>query len=356
MDLRGGERGKKSEPEQFLKMPANYYLFTGAAGYVGSHVLRFFIERGEHCVVLDNLSKGHREAVPEKTPFFQADISDTDQLAHIFNTYPVSGILHFAGYIEVGESVKDPGKYFENNVSRAVPFLEAVRKFQIPWVLFSSSAAVYGEPEKIPILENDSLKPTSPYGLTKLMMENMLQVYEKSFGIRSVCLRYFNAAGACPSGGLGESHTPESHLIPRACKAAINGVPFLSIYGTDYQTPDGTCIRDYVHIWDLAEAHYLSAKALDRGMNSTVYNIGSEKGYSVKEVLKTLEVISNRKIPIQIEERRAGDPAVLVASSKRIRQELGWDPKYQSLEKILVSAYQWHETHPDGFAKSLKNH
>jgi UDP-glucose 4-epimerase len=337
-------------------MSQKYYLFTGAAGYVGSHVLSFFLEREKKCIILDNLSKGYREAVPADIPFFQSDISDVEILNQIFNTYPVAGVLHFAGFIEVGESVKNPGKYFENNVSKAIPFLEVVRKCRIPWVLFSSSAAVYGEPVENPISESFPLRPTSPYGLTKLMMEEMLQVYERSFGIRSVCLRYFNASGAHPSGNLGEAHLPESHLIPLACQASLNLIPFLSMYGMDYPTPDGTCIRDYVHVWDLAQAHFLAAEALDKGLASTVYNIGSEKGYSVREVIENLEKISGRKVPVQTAGRRPGDPAVLVASSKKIRQELSWVPQCQSLDKILSSAYQWHKKHPDGFTKSLKNH
>jgi UDP-glucose 4-epimerase len=330
-------------------MSKGYYLFTGGAGYIGSHVLRFFLERDAPCLVLDNLSKGHREAVPPSIPLFSADISDEEKLQEIFRSYPILGILHFAGFIEVGESMKNPTKYLENNVAHAFPLLETAKKHEIPWILFSSSAAVYGEPKKIPIEETSLLQPTNIYGWTKLIFEQLLQAYHQAFGIRSIFLRYFNAAGAHPSGDIGEDHEPESHLIPLACKAALGKIEQLSIYGNDYPTRDGTCIRDYVHIQDLAMAHWLSAKSLEQGAPCEAFNLGSETGYSVKEVVAMVEKISGKKLPVIEAPRRQGDAAVLVASCKKFREKFGWEPKHSSLEEIVASAWEWHSRHPEGY-------
>lgn len=315
---------------------------TGAAGYVGSHVLRLFLEQNIDCVVLDDLSKGHREAVSKNTPIYIGNTGDENMLAEIFSAHPIQGILHFAGFIEVGESVKNPGKYFENNIAASIPLLEKAKSNRVPWIVFSSSAAVYGEPEKTPLDENAPKRPNNPYGLTKWTFEQMLQYYDSAFGLRSISLRYFNAAGAHPKGDLGENHHPESHLIPLACKAALAEKP-LSIFGNDYPTPDGTCIRDYVHIMDLAEAHLLSMQALQAGHRTDAYNIGSENGYSVKEVIQTVEKVSGKKVPVQVAARRLGDSAILVASSKKFQREFSWKPKHQSLETIVSSAWQWHQ-------------
>lgn len=324
-------------------------LMTGAAGYVGSHVLRLFLERDEKCVVLDDLSTGYRAAIPNAVPFFQANVSDDKILTEIFESYPIHGILHFAGFIEVGESVTNPTKYFENNLVRSMPLLEKSKEHRTPWIVFSSSAAVYGEPTKVPIEESDPKEPNNPYGFTKWIFEEMLRAYDHAYQLRSISLRYFNAAGAHPSGDLGEAHNPESHLIPRVCKTALGQSDHISIYGNDYPTPDGTCIRDYVHIMDLAEAHWLAAKSLRGGHSTSAYNLGSEKGYSVKDVIDSVATATGRKIQTRIEKRRAGDSAVLVASSKAFQKEFSWNPKSHSLEKIVSSAWHWHERHPRGF-------
>lgn len=336
-------------------MSEPYFLFTGAAGYVGSHVLRLFLEREKPCLVVDNLSTGHRDAVPPAVPFFQGGIQDSKLLSEIFRSYPVRGILHFAGFIEVGESVKNPGKYFENNLAHGLPLLEISRTFRIPWILFSSTAAVYGEPERVPIHESALKTPNNPYGLTKWAFEQMLAAYGDAYGIRSISLRYFNAAGAHPSAELGEDHDPESHLIPRACKAVLGQLESLEVYGADYPTPDGTCIRDYLHIQDLAETHLLAAQALDHGHVSDAYNVGSEKGYSVRQVIETLRLVSGKEISVCYSPRRAGDSAILVASSEKYRKEFSWSPKFQSLEKIVESAWTWHQARPGGFKKQTPN-
>jgi len=325
-------------------------LFAGGAGYVGSHVLRYFIERDLNCIVLDDLSKGHQEALPPDIPFFHGKISDRALLEKIFNSHSIAGILNFAGFIEVGESVTNPGKYFQNNLADPITLLEVSRKHPIPWLVFSSSAAVYGNPKRIPIHEQDEKNPTNPYGFTKLGFEAMLSAYDRAYRLRSISLRYFNAAGAHPSGDVGEAHHPESHLIPLVCKAALGLEKSVSIFGNDYPTPDGTCLRDYVHIMDLAEAHYLAVKALEDGHSSDAYNLGSEKGYSVNEVIEMVKKISGRNFTVETKPRRPGDAAGLVASSEKFRRDFNWSPKHPTLESIVKSAWIWHSRHPHGFA------
>jgi len=330
-------------------MPSDCFLLTGAAGYVGSHVLRLFLEQGQKCVVLDDLSKGHRLAVPSGVPFYQANISDENVLDEIFKAHTIAGVLHFAGFIEVGESMQNPAKYFENNLFAAIPLLEKVKTRKNCWIVFSSSAAVYGEPKQTPIHEHDPKNPNNPYGLTKWMFEEMLRAYDHSFGIRSISLRYFNAAGAHPAGDIGEDHAPESHLIPLVCQTALGKKDKIQIYGDDYPTQDGTCVRDYIHILDLAKAHWIAASSLQKGDPTKSYNLGNEKGYSVKEVIETVRRVTGKKINQEIAPRRKGDSAVLVASSKAFREEHGWKPEFETLEKIVESAWLWHHRHPDGF-------
>lgn len=325
-------------------------LITGGAGYVGSHVLRVLLDSGKSCIVLDDLSKGCLEALPQGIPFYQSAISNQKVLTEIFGSYPISGIMHFAGFIEVGESMKNPEKYFINNLSHAMPLLEQAKQVHIPWIVFSSSAAVYGEPRNTPIGEDAPKNPNNPYGITKWLFEEMLRAYDHAFKIRSISLRYFNAAGAHPSGKIGENHQPESHLIPRVCKTALGKMNAVSIFGNDYPTPDGTCIRDYIHVMDLAQAHLLAAEALQAGRPTAAYNLGSETGYSVKQVIEAVSKISGRKIPVEVAERRPGDAGILVASSKTFQKEFSWKPKYE-LTTIIQSAWAWHESHPEGFTR-----
>lgn len=335
-------------------MNRSSFLFAGGAGYVGSHAIRHFLEHDLNCIVLDDLSKGHREAVPDDIPFFEGKISDAKLLKKIFGSFQVSGILHFAGFIEVGESVDHPEKYFQNNLADPVVLLESAREHKIPWIVFSSSAAVYGNPKRVPIHEDDEKNPNNPYGFTKLGFEEMLKAYDQAYGIRSISLRYFNAAGAHPSGDFGEAHDPESHLIPRICKAALGIEKSVAVFGNDYPTPDGTCIRDYVHIMDLAKAHFLAVKALEQKHKTCAYNVGSENGYSVKEVIETIKRISGLNVPVENRPRRAGDSTRLVASSDKIRRDLGWDPKHPSIDEIVKSAWRWHAGHPFGYRDGAK--
>jgi len=324
-------------------------LFAGGAGYVGSHVLRSFLEHDYACVVLDDLSKGHRESLPQGVPFFQGRVSDSALLKKIFGSHSIAGILNFAGFIEVGESVANPGKYFQNNLAEPMALLESARAHQVPWIVFSSSAAVYGSPTRVPIREDDEKNPGNPYGFTKWAFEQMLVAYDQAYQMRSISLRYFNAAGAHPSGDIGEAHDPESHLIPLVCKAAMGIEKSISIFGNDYPTPDGTCIRDYIHIMDLAEAHFLAVKALEKGHGTEAFNLGSEHGNSVKEVIDTVKKISGRNFPVEIKGRRPGDSTSLVASSEKFSREFSWAPKFASLKSIIESAWVWHERHPQGF-------
>lgn len=324
------------------------FLFAGGAGYVGSHVLRYFLEWGLNCVILDDLSKGHRESIPSGVPFYEGKINDKAFLDRIFKSHKISGILHFAGFIEVGESVEKPEKYFHNNLADPIVLLESASEHGIKRLVFSSSAAVYGNPKRVPIHEDDEKNPNNPYGFTKLGFEAMLNAYDEAYGLRSISLRYFNAAGAHPSGEIGEAHEPESHLIPLICKAALGIKKSVSIFGNDYPTPDGTCIRDYIHVSDLAQAHFLAVKALEDGHRTDAYNLGSEKGYSVKEVVETVKKISGRDFTVEIKPRRPGDSTSLIASSEKIRREFGWKPAH-SLESIVKSAWTWHERHPRGY-------
>lgn len=325
-------------------------LVTGGAGYIGSHTVRELRDRGMDCVVYDNLVTGHIEAVGD-APFVKGDIFDKELLLKTFAEYKVDSVVHFAAYSQVGESMAHPAKYYRNNVAGTLSLLDAMLEGGVKYLVFSSSAATYGESGEGLITEDSPQRPTSVYGQTKLMMEQFMADFDRAYGMRYVALRYFNAAGAHKSGEIGEAHDPESHLIPVILQAALGVRDHIGIYGDDYPTRDGTCIRDYIHITDLADAHIRALDYLKNGGKSTHYNLGNGNGFSVKEVIETARRVTGRAIPARVEGRRPGDPATLVASSEKIKRELGWDPKYDSLEEIVASAWKWHSAHPHGYAK-----
>jgi UDP-glucose 4-epimerase len=320
---------------------------TGGAGYIGSHVVKELLRKGYQPTVLDNLQTGHRRAIKD-AHFIEGDLSNQDKLKEIFSSNSIHAVMHFAADSLVGESVENPLKYFNNNVKNSVKLLEIMSEFNVNKIVFSSSAAVYGEPGKIPIPEEHPCLPTNPYGETKWIFERVLNYFCEAGKLYYLSLRYFNAAGADPEGELGEDHSPETHVIPLVLKAALEGNP-ISIYGTDYDTADGTCIRDYVHVTDLAHAHILALQRLEKGQKSGIYNLGNGNGYSVKEVIEMGRRVTGKKIPSIESPRRQGDPARLVASSEKIREELGWAPKYPELETIVETAWKWHRKHPNGY-------
>ncbi|XID95928.1 UDP-glucose 4-epimerase GalE [Paenibacillaceae bacterium WGS1546] len=325
-------------------------LVTGGAGYIGSHAVAALLEKREQVVVIDNLYQGHREAVLGGE-LYEGDLRDADFLAKVFKENEIDGVIHFAANSLVGESMKDPGKYYHNNVYGTLCLLEQMKRSGVSRIVFSSTAATYGEPEKVPIDEYDRTLPTNAYGETKLAMEKMIRWFDVAHGIRFVSLRYFNAAGAHPSGRIGEDHAPETHLVPLVLQVALGQREFISVFGDDYPTEDGTCIRDYIHVCDLADAHLLALERLRKGGDSAIYNLGSGNGYSVKQVIETAREVTGHPIPVRIEPRRAGDPAVLIASSARARAELAWTPKREKLEEIVESSWEWHRAHPQGFGK-----
>lgn len=322
-------------------------LVTGGAGYIGSHVVKELLRQGHQPIVYDNLQTGHRRAVIEAL-FIEGNLADQERLKKTFHSYSIDAVMHFAADCLVGESVKDPLKYFNNNVKNSLQLLEILEENNIKKFVFSSSAAVYGEPEKIPITEEHPCIPTNPYGETKWIFEKVLQAFQDLGKLNYISLRYFNAAGADPEGKLGEDHSPETHLIPLVLKSVLNG-DFVPIYGTDYDTPDGTCIRDYIHVTDLAQAHVLALDKLEQEGISGIYNLGNGNGYSVREVIETARKVTGKNIVAIESLRRPGDPARLVASSEKIRNELGWIPKYPDLETIVETAWKWHRNHPKGY-------
>ncbi|WP_276357812.1 UDP-glucose 4-epimerase GalE [Cohnella caldifontis] len=323
-------------------------LVTGGAGYIGSHTTAALLEKGEEVVVVDNLYQGHREAVLGGK-LYEGDLRDEAFLSRVFAENDIDGVIHFAANSLVGESMKDPGKYYHNNVYGTLCLLEQMKKAGVSRIVFSSTAATYGEPERVPIDEYDRTVPTNAYGETKLAMEKMIRWFDAAHGIRSVSLRYFNAAGAHDSGRIGEDHRPESHLIPLVLQVPLGQRATISVFGDDYPTEDGTCVRDYIHVGDLSDAHLLALERLRAGGESAVYNLGSGRGYSVRQVVDIARKVTGHPIPVQIEPRRAGDPAVLVASSDRARRELGWQPRRDNLEDIIASAWRWHSAHPNGY-------
>ena len=322
-------------------------LVAGGAGYIGSHMTALLLEKGFEVVVADNLSTGHWEAA-KGAKLRVGDLRDSAFLDRLFSEFHIDGVINFAAFSLVGESVKEPLKYYDNNVGGSISMLQAMRRHGVDKIVFSSTAAVYGEPEKQPIEETDRTNPTNPYGETKLAIEKMLKWSDKAYGIRYVALRYFNAAGSNTEVGIGEDHSPESHLIPLVLKTALGQRSHIGIFGSDYPTPDGTCVRDYIHVQDLAEAHLLALEYLDKGGSSDAFNLGSGDGYSVKEIIDTARAITGKEIPAIVEDRRPGDPAVLIASNKKAAEVLGWHPQ-RDLKTIIADAWHWHSTHPNGY-------
>jgi len=323
-------------------------LVTGGAGYIGSHTVAELLEKNEEVIVVDNLEKGHKDAVLGGK-LIVGDLRDKEFIKNVFYQNDIEAVIHFAAYIEVGESVSDPLKYYNNNVAVTLNLLAAMKEAKVDKVVFSSTAATYGEPENIPILETDRTFPTNPYGETKLSVEKALKWSDVAYGIKHVILRYFNASGAHISGKIGEDHNPESHLIPLIIQAALGKRDSIKIFGNDYNTPDGTCVRDYIHVSDLAQAHYLALQKLRRGEDSEIYNLGNGKGFSVKEVVDVVRKVTGKNIPAVDAPRRPGDPAILVASSEKIKKELNWQPKMNDLETIVATAWEWHSKHPNGY-------
>ena len=324
-------------------------LVTGGAGYIGSHVVESLVQSGYTPIVYDNFSTGHAGSVPDSVQLIEGDIHDFSFLKHVLGEYEIDAVLHFAASSQVGESMVDPGKYYYNNVGGTLGLIDAMRECGVENMVFSSTAAVYGEPSQVPITEDFPLQPTNVYGRTKLMIERMLSDYSRAYGLRYVALRYFNAAGASLLGNIGEDHRPETHLIPLTIQAALGQREAISIFGTDYPTPDGTCLRDYIHVKDLASAHLLALDHLANGGDSRVYNLGTENRFSVREIIAAVRKVTGRSFTVKEEKRRAGDPARLIASSARIMKELHWQPRHSTIEEIVSSAWRWHSGHPHGY-------
>jgi len=323
-------------------------LVTGGAGYIGSVVSAELLGAGHQVVVYDNLSHGHRQAVPRGAEILTGEMGDREALDRAFQQHRPEAVMHFAALIEAGESMQAPERYFRNNTASTLTLLECMLQHGTRRLVFSSTAALYGNPERTPIEEDAALRPTNAYGESKLLVERMLGWFHQIHGLRYASLRYFNAAGA--AGELGEDHRPESHLIPLVLQVALGRRPGISVYGADYDTPDGTCVRDYIHVADLAAAHLLALHAL-AGREQLIYNLGNGRGFSVRQVVEVARKVTGHAIPAKDAPRRPGDPAVLVASSEKIRRELGWQPRYPELEQIVASAWEWRRGHPDGYEK-----
>ncbi len=332
------------------KLIENYQmaiLVTGGAGYIGSATVEILREKGETVVVLDNLVYGHREAIDAEIPFYQGDVGDTNLVKRIVEEHEIKSCVHFAAYAYVGESVTNPAKYFENNTQQTNKLLNSLIELNVKKFVFSSTCASYGDPSEIPIDENHPQKPVNPYGWSKFMTERILESYDVAYDLKFVALRYFNAAGATEK--CGEHHDPETHLIPNILNAADGKLPFVSVFGDDYDTPDGTCIRDYIHITDLADAHLRALKYLENGGDSTKINLGNGLGFSVLEVIETAKKITGKDFEVKIEPRRAGDPDRLIADAAKAREVLGWQPQFAKLEKIIESAWNWKMKNPNGY-------
>ena len=326
-------------------------LVLGGAGYIGSHTVYELIDAGKEVVIADNLETGHIEAVHPKAKFYQGDIRDRAFVDSVFDNEQIDGVIHFAANSLVGESMTNPLKYYDNNLCGTKVLLESMVAHGIDKIVFSSTAATYGEPERVPILETDRTEPTNCYGETKLSMEKMFKWTGLAHGLRFVSLRYFNACGAHVSGKIGEAHNPESHLIPLILQVPNGKREFISIFGDDYDTKDGTCIRDYIHVTDLAQAHILAMDYLMNGGESNIFNLGNGVGFTVKEVIDTAREVTGHPIPAKTTPRRAGDPAQLIASSEKARTVLGWHPEHADLREIIETAWNWHKNHPNGFAE-----
>ena len=325
-------------------------LVTGGAGYIGSHLLRVLTSAGHECIVYDDLSGGHAQAV-HGARLLRGDVADTQALSAVMREHDIDAVIHLAAFIEAGESVAKPGKYFRNNTLGGLSLLEAMRWAGVKRMVLSSTAAVYGRPERVPITEEAPTAPINPYGASKLCVEQMLPGYAAAHGMGFVSLRYFNVAGAHPDADIGEDHHPETHLIPLALQVALGRREAVKIFGADYETPDGTCIRDYVHVMDLAKAHLLALEAAGEG-TVQCFNLGNGRGFSVREVIETCREVTGKAIPAEQAPRRPGDPPRLVASAEKAQAELGWRPAYPGLETIVRHAWAWHRSHPDGYAST----
>ncbi|MDY0404809.1 UDP-glucose 4-epimerase GalE [Virgibacillus sp. 179-BFC.A HS] len=325
-------------------------LVLGGAGYIGSHAVYQLIDQQQEVVVVDNLQTGHRQAIHPKATFYEGDLRDSTFLRSVFEKEQIDAVIHFAANSLVGESMEKPLAYFDNNVHGTQVVLEMMVEFGVRYIVFSSTAATYGEPEAVPITEKMPTNPTNTYGETKLTMEKMMRWVEQAHGIHYVALRYFNVAGARKTGEIGEDHRPETHLVPIILQVALNQREQIAIFGDDYDTPDGTCIRDYVHVEDLIQAHLLALKYLQNGGESDVFNLGSSKGYSVKEMVDAARKVTDREIPAVIQARRAGDPSTLIASPDKAKQVLGWQPKNTAIDTIIRDAWNWHVSHPNGYS------
>ncbi|HEY0222720.1 MAG TPA: UDP-glucose 4-epimerase GalE [Lactovum miscens] len=323
-------------------------LILGGAGYIGSHMAKMLVEKGEEVIVIDNLITGHRESLSDEVHFFEGDIRDKEFLREVIRKYKIESIVHFAASLLVPESIKDPLKYFDNNVYGMISVLEVMKEEKIDKIIFSSSAAVYGIPE-IPIKEDSPLKPINPYGLSKLMMEQTIKWASEAYGIHYVAFRYFNVAGADHQGDIGEAHKVETHLIPLILEVPLGKRQFIDVTGTDYNTPDGTNIRDYVHINDLVEAHYLAIEYLMNGGSNEIFNLGSSKGFSVLEIIEAARRVTGHPIPSEKAPRRGGDPDILVADSTKAYNILKWQPKHDNIDEIISTAWQWHKKHKEGY-------
>lgn len=317
-------------------------LIVGGAGYIGSHVNKVLNERGYETIILDNLSYGHEESVKWGT-LCKCDLANINEVDDIFTKYNINAVMHFSSFIDVGESVRNPEKYYNNNVVNTMNLLNVMLKHDVKKFIFSSTCATYGIPQKIPLTENHPQNPINPYGWTKLMVERILKDYDTAYGLKSVILRYFNASGADESGIIGEWHNPETHLIPLILDAAMGKREDIKIFGTDYDTPDGTCIRDYIHVTDLADAHILSLEYLNKNNQSNQFNLGNGQGFSVKEVIESVKRVTGRNFNVTQTRRREGDPAILIGSSKKAKDTLGWDPQYVNIDKIIETAWIWHQ-------------
>ena len=325
------------------------YIVLGGAGYIGSHAVNKLIENNYHVIVVDNLQSGHEEAINSKAKFYKGDIRDKNFLSNVFKKENIDGVFHFAANSIVGESMKEPLMYFNNNVYGMQILLEVMNEHNVNKIVFSSTAATYGEPKQVPITEDMETYPTNTYGETKLVMEKMMKWCDKAYGMKYVALRYFNVAGAEDDGSIGEDHNPETHLIPIVLQTALGKRDHITIFGDDYDTEDGTCVRDYVHVVDLVEAHILAMKYLTHGGESNTFNLGSSQGFSVKEIVETARKVTDKDIKAIIGERRAGDPSKLIASSDKARKLLGWNPIRTNIENIIKDAWLWHDTHKNGY-------
>lgn len=328
-------------------------LVLGGAGYVGSHAVYQLIDQEKDVIVIDNLQTGHQGAIHPQATFYEGDLRDQTFLRNVFEYESIDAVMHFAANSLVGESMEKPLEYYDNNLYGTQVLLQVMTEYEVNKIVFSSTAATYGEPKSVPITENMATEPTSPYGETKLAMEKMMKWCEQAHGIKYVSLRYFNVAGARESGVIGEDHQPETHLIPIILQTALEQRSHIAIFGDDYDTPDGTCIRDYIHVEDLINAHLLALDYLEQHRESNIFNLGSNQGFSVKEMIETAKTVTKKDIPIKIGDRRAGDPSVLIASSDKAKELLGWNPTRTSIVKLIEDAWNWHVNHPNGYQKEV---